>query len=231
MSYQGLESQANGKTASTSRTTQKDNSTHQTGSLSMVGADQEAHAKTHALLAAILEKMDNNAEARAVQAAAGSTQDKLTRLLSGKASGLLGLISNFGGAWAFVLPLLVALLNLLPFLPRLASSTLSTLLPFGVLTAAVLVICPAARKLIPRKSTRGKFLLGVMVCYSAAMLLYMFWMSLGLLRQNNLISGFLLALTWVAIYSILRGLRVEIREMRELIRGHLQQEEGELQPI
>jgi len=173
--------------------------------------DQDGHARTHVMLAALLDKLEAMEDAPGPKV--GLKQSKaLSQLLTGTPSGLMGFISNLGGAWAVVAALGAVLLKLLPMLPQATSGLLSIVFPFAIFTAAAIAIIAAGRWIKDRPA-RVKFLVAVMGCYGVATALYLLWISVGFLRINSLPSGVLLATCWYGAASILRKIGPEVREM------------------
>lgn len=91
MNRQRFQDARNGNTASTSAAPRTESTPPRQDTLpQVVDADQEAHAKTQALLAAVLEKLDRTAvNSAAPQTTGPGSKDRLAELLSGKPSGLI----------------------------------------------------------------------------------------------------------------------------------------------
>ena len=173
--------------------------------------DQDGHARTHVMLVALLDKLETMEGAPGPPV--GTKQSKaLSRLLTGTPSGLMGFISNLGGAWAVVAAVGAILLKLLPMLPQATNGLFSIVFPFAIFTTAAAAIIAAGRW-IKDRPVRVKFLAAVMACYGVATALYLLWISLGFLRFNTLPSGVLLAMCWYGAASILRKIGPEVREM------------------
>lgn len=181
-------------------------------------ADQEAHARTHALLVAVLEKLETSTPTG--QSPVVRSGDWLSALLNGKGNGLLGFLGNsiavWTAVWTAVSPLLIAvavwLLKAIPSVPQFSATVWGTLLPSLVLTALAGALASVAR-LVKRKPARVRFLLGVLYLYSGAMIVYLIHLSLGFLH-DNFAGGFLFAFTWVAILSLLRQVGREARAVK-----------------
>lgn len=148
--------------------------------------------------------------------------DQFTRFLNGRLSGSLGLFSNIVGTWTLLLPVIVGLWQLFPYLPRLSGGLTGVLLPFGLLSSLAVGAMFTARRV--RRTARTRAFVWLMACYGVATALYLLWMSLGFLRYNTLSSGFLLALTWMGAGSILFRLPRELREIAELVQTQVGQE-------
>lgn len=222
MNNQRLHGSQNGQTSSISGTPLEDRTTGKRRDSEGVTEELEAHAKTHAMLAAVLERLDSTGAGTTTPVPGARSNDWVTEFLSGKPSTLLGFVSNLGGAWTVVLPVAVALLNVLLMLPPL-SSFLMVVPPLVALLLAG-AAAPLAKRFIPRKPARTKFLCGVLVGYSGFTVLYLAWLSLGFLHQDKFANGVLFALSWFAVFSVLRQVAPQVREMSVLAR---EQESGQ----
>ncbi len=100
-------------------------------------------------------------------------------------------------------------------------------IPFGVLTGIVALLVLAASA-IKRKSTRLKFVLSIASCYAVGTLLYLVWLSLGLLRYNTLPSGIILGVTWVSVISGICRRWADVLEMRSLLHTQVEEKRKEL---
>ena len=183
--------------------------------------DQEGHARTHAMLAALAERVE---ALERVQAATkphegrSHREDRVGQMLNGKFVALFNLTGSTATLLPILLGLIVTLSQSLPIIPKGFSGLPGILFPFCILTAAVAAIVSAGRW-IGCRSRRIRFLAAVMGCYGLATASYMLWLSLGLLHLNTLPSGFLLAACWYGAFSVLRRSVLEVREMGELSRA------------
>ena len=178
-------------------------------------------------LAERMEKLEA-AHAAAAQHHEGHPSDWFSRLVSSKFSRLIGLLSSAAATISLLYSLALGILERMPLPPGSAPAwTLWELvhpaLPVAAATAVITLLILASYR-IKSKSARLRFVRTIMVCYSAAILLYMAWLSLAFLRYNTLPSGVLLALTWVGIALILHRVPAELGEMRELIQIQLGKE-------
>ena len=180
-------------------------------------SDQEGHTKTHAMLAALFDKLENIP----LNAPPQNQETVYHRFLKSPFSALTSIISNFGGAWTVVVTAAVLLLKLIPALPQVTNSLTSILLPFGVFTAAALAIASAGRW-IRRKAQRVKFLAWMMGIYGFATALYLLWLSLGFLHFNTLPAGFLLATCWFGAISVYRKTIPDVKEILALAEKEIQ---------
>ena len=170
--------------------------------------DQEGHAKTHALLAALTVKLEQATSDRSGRNQPTAYQ----RFLQSPFSTLTGFVSNLGGAWTALLTVALMLPRLIPVFPRFTNSLSSILIPFGIFSAIAVTVAATSRW-IKRKSLRIRFLAWMMGVYGLMTVAYLLWLSLGFLRYNTLPSGFLLATCWFGAVSILRRTIPDVQEM------------------
>jgi drug/metabolite transporter (DMT)-like permease len=175
----------------------------------------DGHAKTHTMLAEILERLDADTAAKS-GARGRPSQDVLGRLLSGKASGLLGLVSDAGGAFPVLAFAAAVGWKILAAVPSASSTVVDTLVPPLAIFGATAVAVSLAKR-IARRRARMKALLGVFCCCAGALVLHLARMSLGLLRHNDLPSGFMLAIVCLCIYSVVRQSIGAVRELLIMI--------------
>jgi len=174
-------------------------------------ADQDGHARTHAMLATLSEKIE---ELSAVTPPHGGATP-LARFLGNPLSALIGFVSDLGGLWTVLVTVGVVLLKLKPTLPQAANSLTGILIPFATLTATAVAVAFAGRW-IRHKSQRIRFLAWMMGSYSLATAAYLFWLSTGFLHSNTLPSGVLLATCVYGTISILQKTLPDVREMLAL---------------
>lgn len=173
--------------------------------------DQEGHAKTHALLTALIVKLEQTSSDQS-----GRNQPTVyQRFLQSPFSTLAGFVSNLGGAWTVLLTATLMLPRFIPVFPRFANSLSSILIPFGIFTATAVTVAATGRW-IKRRPLRIRFLAWMMGGYGLMTMVYLIWLSLGFLHHNTLPSGFLLATCWYGAISIYRKTVPDVKEMLAL---------------
>ena len=177
-------------------------------------ADQDGHARTHALLTSLARRVESLELGQAAHPSSEPHQpkDRVSQMLNGKMVALFNLTGSTTTLLPYLMSLIGVLAGLSPIIPRVFSSLPGLLFPFGILTATSLAIVAAGRW-IKRKSRRIKFLAWIMGGYSLATAAYLLWLSAGFLRFNTLPSGVLLATCGFGVISILRNILPDIREM------------------
>lgn len=187
--------------------------------------DQDGHARTHALLTDLMRRVESLEREQATHPSSQPhrSQDRVSQMLTGKMVALFNLTGSTASLLPYLVGLIVALAGLSPIIPKMFSSLLGLLFPFGILTASSLAIVAAGRW-IKRKSRRIKFLAWIMGGYSLATAAYLLWLSAGFLRFNTLPSGVLLAMCGFGVISILWNIFPDIREMLARAEAELEKE-------
>jgi hypothetical protein len=182
-------------------------------------AQLQEHAKTQALLAQLLEKIEAQeaqiaAHEKKKQALPPQSEDRLKEFLGGKVNGILSLVGNANSLLPLLLPLVPFLLRFFPSLPQLSTNIVATLLPVVVLTGMTMAATLLARK-FPRRSTRIKYCRGLMYAYGGAMTVYLCLLSCTFLQHDNWVSGCLATIAGFNVYFSIRKIGKETGELTE----------------